>query len=272
MHFSQNSKFVKLLTCSALLQLPALGKTIPRPEDCHKNHYPGPTNPSFENGLTGWTVLSGDAFGSNSVSNETSYWGGPFNVVSKSFLWGYAQSGDAGTGSIRSTSFKASSVMSFEVGGGWDAVNLYVGLVRDSDGKILLNQTGPNDEAMVRIVWDTSAYAGQSVHILVYDNSTAGFGHINLDDIRTGCDALGDGGLTFNVLGQANQPVKSTSSLSTAQIYAADSVRPQFHYTPYQGWINDPCALIQWNGRHRPTLQPVQPRCTLLGSDALGSC
>jgi sucrose-6-phosphate hydrolase SacC (GH32 family) len=25
---------------------------------------------------------------------------------------------------------------------------------------------------------------------------------------------------------------------------------PQFHYTPYQGWINDPAGLIQWNGRH----------------------
>ena len=71
------------------------------------------TNPSFENGLTSWTVLSGDAFGSNSVSNTTSYWGGPFNVVGNSFLWGFAQSGDAAIGSIRSSSFKASSVMSF---------------------------------------------------------------------------------------------------------------------------------------------------------------
>ncbi|KFZ25263.1 hypothetical protein V502_00255 [Pseudogymnoascus sp. VKM F-4520 (FW-2644)] len=246
-----HSSLLKLLAWSALFQVPVLGNAIHHPVDCHRNHYPGPTNPSFENGLKGWTVLNGDAFGSNSVTNTTSYWGGPFNIVGRNFLWGFAESGDAGTGSIRSSSFKASSVMSFEVGGGWDAVNLYVGLVRDHDGKILLNQTGPNDDAMVRIVWDTSAYAGQSVHMLVYDNSTAGFGHINLDDIRTGCDALGDGGLTFNVLGQANQPDKSTSTLSTAQIYAVDSVRPQFHYTPYQGWINDPCALIQWNGRYQ---------------------
>jgi sucrose-6-phosphate hydrolase SacC (GH32 family) len=247
----EHSSLLRLLTWSALFQASVLGKIIARTADCHSNHYPGPTNPSFENGLTGWTVLSGDAFGSNSVSSAISYWGGPFNVVGNSFLWGFAQSGDAGTGSIRSSSFKASSVMSFEVGGGWDAVNLYVGLVRESDGKILLNQTGPNDEAMIRIVWDTSPYAGQSVHMLVYDNSTAGFGHINLDDIRTGCDALGDGGLNFNLLGQVNQPDKSTSTLSTAQIYAADPVRPQFHYTPYQGWINDPCALIQWNGRYQ---------------------
>ena len=62
-------------------------------------------------------------------------------------------------------------------------MNLYVGLVRDSDGKFLLNQTGPNDAAMIRIVWDTSLYASQSVHMLVYDNSTAGFCYINLDDI-----------------------------------------------------------------------------------------
>ena len=241
---------LKLLTWSVLSQVTVLGHSIRRPANCHSGHYLGPTNPSFESGLEGWTIIDGDAFGSNSVTDIASYWGGPFNVVGHNFLWGFAQSGDSGTGSIRSSSFKASSVMSFEVGGGWDAENLYVGLVRDVDGEILLKQTGTKDEAMVRIVWDTSAYVGQSVHMLVYDNSTADFGHINLDDIRTGCDALGDDGLTFNILGQANQPDKSTSTLSTSEIYAVDSIRPQFHYTPYQGWINDPCGLIQWNDRH----------------------
>jgi sucrose-6-phosphate hydrolase SacC (GH32 family) len=245
-----HSSLKSLISWSSLCQILVLGKVTPRTADCYKSHYPGPQNPSFESGLDGWTVLGGDAFGSNSVSSTASYWDGPFRKVGKSFLWGFAQAGDAGIGSLRSSSFKASSVMSFLVGGGWDADHLYVGLIRESDGKILLKQTGPNDEAMVRIVWDTSAYAGQSVHIVVYDNSTAGFGHINLDDIRTGCDALGDGELTFNVLGQANQPAKATSTLSIPQMYAVDSIRPQFHYTPYQGWINDPAGLIQWNGHH----------------------
>jgi len=88
--------------------------------------------------------------------------------------------------------------------------------------------------------------------MIVYDNSTAGsWVHINLDDIRTGCDAREDKGLHFNILGQANQPLQNTSTLSPAQLYALDAIRPQFHYTPYQGWINDPVGLIEWNGRHQ---------------------
>ena len=88
--------------------------------------------------------------------------------------------------------------------------------------------------------------------MVVMDKSTTTtFGHMDLDDIRTGCDALGDSGLHFNVIGQANQPERSSSSLSAEQLYAVDPIRPQFHYTPYQGWINDPAALSQWKGRHQ---------------------
>ncbi|KAH8770486.1 glycosyl hydrolase [Hyaloscypha sp. PMI_1271] len=229
-----------------------LGKAIPRTTSCHSSHYAGPVNPSFETGaLDGWEVVSGDAFGIASVSSSPTYWGGSFNKVGNYFLWGFPQSGDPAVGEIRSSTFQASSVMSFLIGGGWDPVNLYVGLVRESDGSLLFSQTGTNDEAMIRIIWDTSGYAGEMVHMIVYDNSTAAWGHINLDDVRTGCDALGDGGLTFNVLGQVNQPPQSATSLSTAQLYASDPIRPQFHYTPYQGWINDPAGLIEWNGRHQ---------------------
>ncbi|KAN0112407.1 glycoside hydrolase family 32 protein [Hyaloscypha variabilis] len=260
--FLSQQGLIRAALLSTIFATEAVGTAIRRTTDCHSNHYPGPVNPSFETGLAGWTVISGDAFGNASVSSATSYWGGPFNQVGKNFLWGFAESGDPAVGQLRSSTFQASSVMSFLVGGGWDPINLYIGLVRASDGKLLLSQTGPQDEALIRIVWDTSTYAGQNVYIIAYDNSTAtSWGHINLDDIRTGCDALGDGGLTFNVLGQANQPIQNTSTLSPSQLYAADSVRPQFHYTPYQGWINDPAGLIEWNGRHQLFSQfnPVAP-------------
>lgn len=142
--------------------------------------------------------------------------------------------------------------MSFLVGGGWDPESLYVGLATAKDGKVLFKQTGTNDEAMIRIVWDTSAYAGQDVYLTVVDKSTAtSWGHINLDDVRTGCDALGDKGLHFNVLGQANQPAHGSSGISAEKLYALDPIRPQFHYTPYQGWINDPAGLAEWKGRHQ---------------------
>ncbi|KAH6663755.1 glycosyl hydrolase [Halenospora varia] len=246
----QGGLLTLFVSWSSICHLSAMANMLPRSAECHKNHFDGPKNPSFENGLDGWTVLDGNAFGNGSISTSTTYWDGSFRKVGNAFLWGFGQAGDAGVGSLRSSSFKASSVMSFLVGGGWDPARLYVSLVRDSDSKTLFKQTGPNDEAMVRIIWDTSAYAGQEVHLVLYDNHTGGFGHISLDDVRTGCDALGDKGLTFNVLGQANQPDKSANNLAASQIYAVDPIRDQYHYTPYQGWINDPAGLIQWHGRH----------------------
>lgn len=63
---------------------------------------------------------------------------------------------------LKSCSFRAGSVMSFLVGGGYDdPEKLYVGLVRDKDNKLLVKQTGTNDEALIRIIWDTSKWQGR---------------------------------------------------------------------------------------------------------------
>ncbi|KAK0387614.1 hypothetical protein NLU13_3860 [Sarocladium strictum] len=213
--------------------------------------YDGPPNAGFETGnLDGWEVTSGDAFGPNSVSDQQSYWDGPFHQDQKYFILGTAQSGETTVGELKSGSFKASSVMSFLIGGGYDPENLYIGLVRKSDGKLLLQQTGINDEAMIRVTWDTSKWCGEEVYIVIHDSSTSSsWGHINFDDLRVGSDALGNGkGLTFNTMGQANQPPAGSSQ--ACSLFAKDPLRPQYHYTPYQGWINDPSGLVQWKGKH----------------------
>ncbi|KFA81226.1 hypothetical protein S40288_07882 [Stachybotrys chartarum IBT 40288] len=237
------------LTTAVQLFMTSAMKSFP---DCEHDSFPGPPNPNFETGtLEGWEVVSGNAFGSNSVTNLTSYWDGPFHQQGSHFILGFSQSGEAAVGELRSKSFNASSVMSFLIGGGYDPDNLYVGLVRDEDGEILLKQTGVNDEALIRIVWDTSEWAGEPVHVVIADHSTSeSWGHINFDDLRVGCPALGacNGQLTFNVLGQANQPARD--SMGTCELFAADPMRPQYHYTQYQGWINDPAGLSQWKGKH----------------------
>ncbi|MET9373749.1 GH32 C-terminal domain-containing protein [Streptomyces sp. NPDC002992] len=208
----------------------------------------GPVNPGFDTGdLTGWTVTEGTAFGPAAVTATDTYWGGPFHHRGSHHLWGHAAAGDDATGTLRSASFAAPARMSFLVGGGWDPERLYVALVRDSDGRVLRKQTGPQDEAYVRIVWDTSAWRGQGVHLEVVDRKAGGWGHLNLDDVRTGEAAVrDDNGLTFRTLGQAGQPTAPTAPRD----FTADPLRPQFHYTPYQGWINDPNGVIQWRGRH----------------------
>jgi hypothetical protein len=192
--------------------------------DCQQNQYPGPDNPSFETGsLDGWTVVSGTAFGSGSVVGETDPRSccGDFNQVGNYSVWGFGNAGDGAVGVLQSSSFQASSVMSFLVGGGWDPANLYVGLVLESDGTLLLKQTGMDDEAYIRIIWDTSPWVGQNVYVVAYDSSTSdSWGHINIDDVRVCCAALGDDALTFNVLGQANQP--ADGSLPDPELYAVD--------------------------------------------------
>jgi sucrose-6-phosphate hydrolase SacC (GH32 family) len=213
----------------------------------------GLPNANFETGnLEGWHVVSGNAFGDRSVidGDATTYWGGRFHQDQRFFVLGTAQSGEAAVGELKSASFQASSALSFLVGGGYDPDRLYVALVRDSDGEILLKQTGINDEALIRITWDTSQWAGQKVHVLIHDSSTSeSWGHINFDDLRVGPRALTNGdGMTFNVIGLANQP--APDELPACERYAADPLRPQYHYTPYQGWINDPAGLAQFKGRH----------------------
>jgi sucrose-6-phosphate hydrolase SacC (GH32 family) len=212
-----------------------------------------PPNPNFETGnLEGWQIIRGNAFGDRSVvdGDANTYWGGRYRQDGRFFVLGTAQSGEAAIGEIRSASFTAGSVMSFLISGGYDPEHLYVGLIRDSDSQILLRQTGINDEAFIHITWDTSKWAGQKVHIRVHDSSTSeSWGHINFDDLRVGPRALTNGeGLTFNIIGQANQQGKE--NLPVCERYAADPLRPQYHYTPYQGWINDPAGLSQWKGKH----------------------
>ncbi|EAA32020.1 glycoside hydrolase family 32 protein [Neurospora crassa] len=254
---------VGLLSLASVLPDGTTASVLPRTQECQRQQYPGPKNPSFETGdLSGWTVVNGTAFGKSSVTTAASsqLGSGPFNQVGKQFLSTNLQDGEAATGTLRSSTFKASSVMSFLIGGNYDPANLYVGLVLEKDGSLLFSQTATNDEALIRIVWDTSAYAGQNVYLVVVDTSTTG--HISLDDVRTGCDALKDGPHTFNILGQSNQPTsKNLTALSAASRYAVDPTRPQYHYTPYQGWINDPAGLIQWGGKYHLFNQynPVAP-------------
>ncbi|KAL2071146.1 hypothetical protein VTL71DRAFT_12381 [Oculimacula yallundae] len=243
----------------SLLSHPSHGALIPRTSttqlssSCHASHYPGPLNPDFEAPLlSNWTVISGNAFGPSSVVALDTYWAGSFQKHGAKFLWGIANAGDEATGELHSSVFKASNVMSFLIGGGWDPENLYVGLKLAGDDKLVFKQTGMGDDAFIRIVWDTSAYAGKDVYLVLVDKSTkTDFGHINIDDVRTGCDALSESGLHFNILGQANQPTKEGSGLGPEQLFALDPMRPQFHYTQYQGWINDPAGLIQWKGKHQ---------------------
>ncbi|HCT76620.1 MAG TPA: endo-inulinase [Micromonosporaceae bacterium] len=143
-------------------------------------------NPDFESGdLTGWTA-TGNAF-TNGVTSQTGWgWGCCFGHHGTYHLWGFATGGDAATGTLTSTMFQLAGTgqVSFLLGGGNDLGNLYVALARASDGAILFRATGRNEETYHRVTWDASVHLGQDLYLRAVDNSTGGWGHLNLDDVR----------------------------------------------------------------------------------------
>jgi sucrose-6-phosphate hydrolase SacC (GH32 family) len=203
-----------------------------------------PGNADFEScALDGWSV-TGDAF---SARADTTWWGGSFDQHGRCFLSGYLAHQDAAVGSVTSGTFAATDRLSFLVAGGYDPVRLRVELVRAADGIVLRRQSGYNSEQLARIVWDTTSVLGQNVYLRAVDEATGDWGHLNLDDVRTASVDDAGGGLTYRGLGAQNQPPSGPAPVR----YAADPLRPQYHYTPYQGWINDPVGLIQWRGSYQ---------------------
>lgn len=149
-------------------------------------------NHDFETGdLSGWTVLSGNAFTDADVTNLSTAEGGSgetFNKNGNYHLWSWKNGGDAETGSIKSENFILDSGnIDFLVSGGNDITNLKVSLVRASDGYEIVKSTGANSETYTRTTWSSASltsYVGTECYIKVTDNATGGFGHINLDDIN----------------------------------------------------------------------------------------
>lgn len=142
--------------------------------------------------LSGWTS-TGNAFTDANVTTQEKFWGTIYFNPSRRFpggyhLWGFNESsgGDSATGTLQSQEFilGGNGKVDFLVSGGKDIDNLYVALVRSSDGKELFRQTGFDYEEYIRVRWDASDYIGEKLYFKIVDNSTKGFGHINIDDFN----------------------------------------------------------------------------------------
>ncbi len=145
------------------------------------------TNHEFDNQLTGWTVVSGNAFSSQDVTSDGNWgWGGPFNQSGANHLWGVKDGNDAQIGVLKSQTFTlgGNGQINLLVGGGNNYYDLYVALVRSSDGKELFKATGLDQESYNRVYWDASDYIGTACYIKIVDNATGAWGHINVDDVN----------------------------------------------------------------------------------------
>lgn len=147
----------------------------------------GISNHDFETGdLSGWKIVSGDAFKFGNVTLKTSGSDGTFGQHGNYFLYGHKEGQDTTMGELRSQNFvlTRNGKIDLQVSGGSDIDNEYVALCRASDDKTLFKATGSDCETLQRVYWDASAYLGTECYIKVVDNAIGK--HINLDDINVG--------------------------------------------------------------------------------------
>jgi len=142
----------------------------------------------FESGtLDGWTVTG--SLGKQPSANADDRHGGSFGKHGKYFMGTYEdgdkQSGDGGTGELRSPAFVVDAgAIVFLVGGGRDLNATYIALCDAADDKELMKVAGKEDEAMEEVVWDLSKLQGRRVYLKVVDKATGPWGHINFDFAR----------------------------------------------------------------------------------------
>ena len=151
----------------------------------------------FETGnLTGWTK-TGTVFdyqptlGDNptarrrgqSSKHQGKYWIGGFEKYQgKPGQKSGSIQGDKPQGTLTSPPFTIpNGTLNFLIGGG---NNFQTRVELIVSGKRVLHATGRNTETMHRVVWDLSTYAGKTGRIRIVDNTSGGWGHINVDDFR----------------------------------------------------------------------------------------
>ena len=148
----------------------------------------------FETGtLEGWTP-DGDAFGGQPVRGNTVAARRPGeapNQHGQFWIGTYEIAGDGPQGTLTSPRFVINApYLRFRVGGGQLSRGVGVELrTDDPDEPMLMRAGGRDDEAMQTVTWNVGPYQGREVYILVFDRSSGGWGHINVDDFELVSDA-----------------------------------------------------------------------------------
>lgn len=139
----------------------------------------GPTNPGFEQGLDGWTVVRGDAFSAASVTEQSSYWDRV--DYGQSQLW-HIVGGHDTTGTLESESFRLGDDGKLDALIGGTASNQCRLAVVNEAGAELGSLSSDGGEQYRRKSLDLSAHVGQVVSVRLIDESSEC--HLNVDDIN----------------------------------------------------------------------------------------
>jgi hypothetical protein len=93
--------------------------------------------------------------------------------------------GDEPRGAVRSPDFVIEGrSMRLLVGGGDYPDSCYVALCDAATGAVIYSETGRDKDTMDERIWDLDPLSGRPVYILIVDDCSSPFGHINVDGIE----------------------------------------------------------------------------------------
>jgi len=206
-------------------------------------------NSGFESGtLQNWTA-DGEAFatqptkgdnpaarGRESSWHDGEYWIGGFEACTGRVGSPGDTHGDQFTGTLTSTPFVVKQpYISFLVGGGRQPGQLGVKLKCGSEEMQLAS--GCDSESLIRCNADVREFLGKRAQLIVFDNATGPWGHINVDAFEAAAEPLPDTAQDFAIS-------KSVTSQSYDDIDYSEPLRPQFHFSSGRNWINDPNGMV----------------------------
>ena len=189
----------------------------------------------FENGYGDW-IIEGDAFGEaparGKIGGQQEVRGFQGNALVNTFL-----NEDESTGTLTSPELEIDKpYITFLIGGGNHPDKTGIELL--VDGQSVRSATGKNQEMVSWVSWDVKDLNGKQARLRVFDRSTDGFGHINIDHIlATDRPRRGPGVLRL-------------SDYRKTAAYYDEPYRPQYHFTPPINWMNDPNGLVFFRGEY----------------------
>ena len=194
--------------------------------------------------------FEGDTYGPGWVTTGTAFGGGPAHggFADQQPVGGFAGhwlvdtylGGDGPVGTLTSPPFAVErDYVNLLVGGGsipgQTCVNLLV------DRKVVRTATGADDEQLTPVTWDVRPLRGKQAVVQVVDAARGSWGHVNVDQIA-----------------QSDTPADPYVG---AALYR-ERYRPQFHFTPAHGWMNDPNGLVFFGGEYHLFFQHNPGRTT----------
>ena len=202
--------------------LPVKERPAPRPEVVFE---------TFENGYGSWKA-DGEAFGTEpakgTLPSQQTVSGFSGSRLVNTFL-----NGDTTMGRLTSPTFKIErKFITFLIGGGAHVGRTCMNLLLE--GRAVRTATGRNEEQLGWQEWDVSEFEGRSARLEIVDQSTEGWGHVNVDQIvftdeppsaRTPLEAQEDfGSLGLAVLGDGvNAFARSQLAVEPAEALFANT-------------------------------------------------